>query len=124
MDEKRLFALRGATQCLNSKEDIQKKTVTLYDELLSENNVSEEEIVSVFFSVTQDLDSLNPATALRKEGRAEKAALFVNQEAHFDGSLDRVVRLLIHCFMDSFRSPVHVYRNGAEVLRPDFSVDG
>ena len=123
MEKMRLFALRGATQCINSKDDIQKKTVEMYDELLTENNISEEEIVSIIFSVTQDLDSLNPASALRKEGRAEKIALFVNQEAHFNDSLDRVVRVLIHCYMDPSRTPVHVYRNGAELLRPDFACD-
>ena len=120
MGEKRLFALRGATQCLNSKEDIQKKVVDLYDELLSENNLAEEEIVSVFFSVTQDLDAVNPATALRKEGRAEKTALFVNQEAYFTGSPERIIRVLTHCYMDSSRTPAHVYHNGAKILRSDF----
>ena len=117
--EKRLSALRGATQCQNTAEDIQKQTTAMYDELLARNDVSEDDLVSVLFSVTRDLDAKNPAAALRQEGRAGEAALFVTQEAHFPGSLEKVIRLLVHCYIDSSRKPAHVYRNGAEVLRPD-----
>ena len=117
MGEKRLSALRGATRCLNSAEDIKKQVVETYDGLLSRNNLTGEDIVSAFFSVTGDLDAKNPATALREEGRAAETALFVNQEANFSGALPRVIRVLIHCYLDA--APVHVYRNGAEVLRPD-----
>ena len=118
MGEKRLFALRGATRCLNDSFDISKQVVELYDELLSRNGLGEEDIVSVIFSVTSDIDAKNPAAALREEGRAGNTALFVAQEACFPGSLDRVIRLLIHCYQEA--SPVHIYRNGAEVLRLDY----
>ena len=117
MSEKRLLALRGAAQCLNTKEDIQTQTVALYDELLSKNNLAEEDLVSLTFSVTRDLDEKNPATALREKGRAQKTALFVTQEAHFLGSMERVIRVLVHCYCDSSCSPIPVYRNGAETLR-------
>jgi len=119
MGEKRLFALRGATQCVNNPEDIQKQVLKMYDELLLNNNLTEKDLVSVIFSVTADLDAKNPASALRQGGRALSTALFVTQEAHFTGSLERVIRLLIHCYLDVSAIPVHVYRNGAEVLRPD-----
>jgi chorismate mutase len=119
MEEKRLFALRGATRCLNEENDIRKQVVALYDELLRVNRLQEEDLVSVIFSVTGDLDELNPATALRREGRAAEAALFVTQEARVKGGLERTIRLLIHCYPEKGLRPVHVYRNGAEVLRPD-----
>ena len=118
MGEKRLFALRGAVQCINTVEDIQKQVVKMYDELLFKNNLCEEDIVSAFFSITGDLNAINPATVLRNCGKALKIALFTSQEANFQGALERVVRILIHCYLES-GSPVHVYRNGAEVLRPD-----
>ncbi|MDR0496980.1 MAG: chorismate mutase [Treponema sp.] len=117
MEQKRLFALRGAVQCFNDMDDIQKQTISMYDELLSMNKLEEKDIVSIMFSVTGDLDAINPATALRKRGRAGSAALFVTQEAMFPGSLDRVIRVLIHCYLDASQTPFHVYRNGAEALR-------
>ena len=119
MNEKRLFALRGATQCLNNQDDIQKQVLGLYDELVLKNDLSENDLVSVFFSVTRDLDAKNPATTLRQEGRVLNTSLFVTQEAHFTGSLERVIRVIIHCYLREKRTPFHVYRNGAEVLRPD-----
>jgi chorismate mutase len=118
MGEKRLFAIRGATRCLNDNIDISKQVVELYDELLSKNKLNEEDVVSAIFSVTGDIDAKNPATALREEGRAGNIALFAVQEANFPGSLDRVIRLLIHCYLES--PPVHIYRNGAEALRLDY----
>ena len=122
MAGQKLAALRGATLCDNTEKDIQKQTVEMYDEILSKNNLAEEDIVSVIFSVTPDLTAMNPATALRKEGRAGKTALFVCQEANFQGSPGMVIRVLIHCSLDRGRTPVFVYRNGAEALRPDLGI--
>jgi len=116
---KRLYALRGAVQCANTLEDICGQIALMYDELLSLNNLDEGEIVSVIFSVTDDLDAVNPCTALRKNGRAGQLALFSSREPDCRNSLERVIRVLIHCYLEEGSNPRHVYRNGAEVLRPD-----
>lgn len=121
MMEKRLYALRGAVQCLNTADDIREQIAALYDELLERNNLREDDIVSLIFSVTDDLDALNPAAALRQTGRAGNIALFAVQEAKSRGSLERTVRALVHCYLSEGAQPRHVYRNGAEVLRPDWS---
>jgi chorismate mutase len=116
---KRLFALRGAIRSLNEEEDIIRRVSALYDELLAKNRLEEGDIVSVIFSVTPDIDALNPAAALRRSGRAADLALFAVQEALFPGALDRTIRVLIHCYMPSAAVPRYSYLNGAEVLRPD-----
>ena len=118
-NDKRLFGIRGAVQCLNDETDITKQVTALYDEILHLNHLTEDDLVSIHFSVTKDIDEKNPAAALRGQGRAGAASLFVTQEAHFKNSLERVVRVLIHCYMEEGAVPIHVYRNGAEVLRPD-----
>jgi chorismate mutase len=119
--EKKLFALRGATRCLNQEQDIAKQVSALYDELLGANRLAEEDIVSLIFSVTGDLDAQNPAAALRQSGRGGDLALFALQEAAVSGGLERTVRVLIHCYLAEGAVPRHIYRNGAEVLRPDRS---
>jgi chorismate mutase len=119
MNEKRLYALRGAVRCLNEAEDITVQVAAMYDELLEANGLTEGEIVSLFFSVTPDLDALNPATALRKAGRGGELALFCTREPVVKGSLKRTIRALIHCYLKAGSVPRHVYRNGAEILRPD-----
>jgi chorismate mutase len=118
-DNTRLFALRGACCCRNEEGDIREQVRALYDELLSRNGLDEGGLVSVVFSMTADLDAYNAAAALRGEGRACEAALFTTQEAAVRGGLPRTIRVLIHCYLDEGAVPVHVYRNGAEVLRPD-----
>jgi chorismate mutase len=117
--EKRLFALRGATQCKNEAEDIIRQVAILYDELLQKNYLEEGDIVSIVFSVTGDIDAKNPAAALRFSGRAADLALFALQEAAIYGGLERTIRVLIHCYLPVDSHPCHIYRNGAEILRPD-----
>ena len=119
MNDMQIFALRGAVQCLNDEADIKKQVNILFKEMLKRNNLDEKDIISLIFSVTRDLDAKNPAAALRETGCAGETALFVTQEAHFPGSLERVIRILLHCNLKAGSVPVHIYRNGAEVLRPD-----
>jgi chorismate mutase len=119
MSEKRLYALRGATGCLNQADDMAIQVAAMYDELLAANGLAEGDIVSLIFSVTPDLDALNPASALRKTGRGGELALFCAREPVVKGSLERTVRALIHCYLEEGAVPRHVYRNGAEILRPD-----
>ena len=116
---KKLFALRGASQCINSEEDICCQVCVLYDELLCMNNLKEEDIVSVIFSVTGDLNAINPCTSLRTNGRAGELSLFSALEPDTKNSLERTIRVIIHCYLDEGAKIHHVYRNGAEVLRKD-----
>ncbi|MDR1212076.1 MAG: chorismate mutase, partial [Spirochaetaceae bacterium] len=103
MPEKHLIAVRGAVQCKNEARDMAVQVGALYDEILTRNKLAEEDLVSLIFSVTADLDEANPATALRTSGRAANVALFVTQEARVKngaGSTDHIVRLLIHAYGD------------------------
>lgn len=118
---KRLIALRGAVCCRNDTDDIVAQVAALYDELLVQNQLCEPEIISLIFSVTRDLDAVNPAAALRHSGRATNLALFAVQEAETRDRLKRTIRVLMHCYIDNNLTPCHVYQNGAEILRPDRS---
>ncbi|GHV86246.1 chorismate mutase [Spirochaetia bacterium] len=117
--EKPLKALRGAVCAANTREAIAAGTVKLYDELLSRNKLAEADILSLLFSLTPDLDALNPAAALRQQGRAEETAMMVFQEAAVTGSLPGIIRLIVHCRLSA--PARHVYLDGAETLRPDWS---
>ncbi|MDR0567620.1 MAG: chorismate mutase [Spirochaetaceae bacterium] len=119
---KRLVALRGAVQSENTEQDIAVQVTALYDELLRLNTLTETDIVSLIFSMTKDLDAKNPAAALRQSGRAAETALFAVQEADVQGGLERVIRAIMHCYLEEDVFPCHVYRNGAETLRPDRAV--
>ncbi len=122
--EKRLFGIRGAVCTENTADDIIKNVGTLCRTVFCENNVRSGDIVSIQFTVTEDIDALNPAAALRKSDAGidvSSCALFCSQEPHMARSLDHVVRLLLTVYLPEGSNLHHVYLNGAEVLRPDFT---
>lgn len=119
MEGKRLFGLRGAVFCANEIDDIELRVSQLYDALVKDNGIVEDDIVSLVFSVTPDLTARNPAAALRKSGRGRDLALFSVQESAADGGRAGVIRALIHCYADAGAKLMHAYLNGAEILRPD-----
>lgn len=114
--------IRGAiTVDDNTKENILQETRTLLSELLVKNNLKQEDIVSIFFSLTHDLDAEFPAIAARQLGLTDTPLLCLN-EIDVPGGLAQCVRILIHLNSDKPQSEmVHLYLKGAEVLRPEFS---
>ena len=114
---KKLRALRGAVCCEDNEAGISSAVVNLYSRILTENSLSEKDIVSIQFTVTSDIKALNPASALRKQGFAENTALFCALEPCMEGSLPKTIRILIYYY--SRKRPTHIYMGGADVLRPD-----
>lgn len=120
---KRLAAIRGATCVTNTKEDITKWVCQMCNEIVEKNNLTAQEIVSIQFTVTKDITKLNPATALRNGDmkiNVSAIPLFCALEPEMEGSLESVIRVLVHCYMNEFSNRHNVYINGAERLRPDF----
>jgi chorismate mutase len=118
---KKVCALRGATKVRNEADDIVRQLSTLYDRLLVENDLVEDDIISIVFSVTSDITAKNPAAALRASGHAMTLPLFSTTEPNTTGALPSVIRLIMHCYREAGQPPHHIYQNGAEVLRPDFA---
>ena len=102
----------------NSRPSIEEASVRLIGEIINNNGIAEEAIVSIIFSLTDDLRAANPATALRRVGFAE-TPLFCVQEARVDGSMLRVIRALVTYETQEAGAAVPVYLDGAELLRPD-----
>ena len=124
MAEQRLFSIRGATCAENTAESITKAVGELMSLLFASNGLKAEDLVNIQFTVTSDLDALNPATALRKSCTGldiSHTALFCSQEAEIKGMLPRVIRVMVTCYMDSSSMPRGAYINGAQVLRPDLA---
>lgn len=120
----RLFAIRGATGAENDAESIKKNVREMCLALFSGNGLSPRDFVSIQFTVTEDLDALNPAAALRKgqdEFDVSTIPLFCSQEPRVSGSPERMIRVMVTAYMDESAVPVSVYINGAERLRPDLA---
>ncbi|MBO5137287.1 MAG: chorismate mutase [Spirochaetaceae bacterium] len=121
----RLFGIRGAVCCGNTVDEIQNAVEMMCSSLFSANEINAEDIVSIQFTITPDLDAMNPAAALRKSkcgSIVKNSALFCSQEPVVKGSLPKTIRVLLTAYMQKNRIPVHCYTGGAEVLRPDFTL--
>lgn len=115
----RLHALRGATTVhVNEAEAILDATDTLMRGVLERNALTAEDLVSCIFTVTDDLDAEFPAVAARRIGLST-VPLLCAREIPVPGSLPRVIRVLIHCYLAEGREPQHVYLNEAARLRLD-----
>jgi len=113
-------AVRGAvTVDSNSKDNIICDTKILLGKIVEENNIDRDDIISIIFSVTRDLDAAFPAEAARDLGWTEIALMCTN-EIYVPGSLEKCVRILMHFNSDKTNKKIkHVYLKGAKELRPD-----
>jgi len=85
---------------------------------LAVNELQVEEIVSAIFTVTPDLDAAFPATAARRLGW-NQVPLLGAQEIAVPGSPPRIVRVLLHCWVEEGRALRPLYLGEAASLRPD-----
>ena len=114
--------IRGAiTVDSNNKEEIIKRTKELLIFLKKENDFKTEDIVSVFFSVTSDLNATFPAQAARELGW-HRVPLFDMQEINVPGGLPRCIRILVQINCQKSQMEMkHCYLKGARILRKDLN---
>jgi chorismate mutase len=113
----KLTALRGAiTVDDNDAEAILGATEELVRALLDRNALRPEDLVSCLFTCTEDLNAAFPAEAARRLG-LNAVPLLCAREIDVPGALPRVIRLMVHCYMDG--EAQHVYLREAEALRRD-----
>lgn len=112
--------IRGAiTADSNTKEEIIKRTKELLTTLKKENDFKIEDIASIFFSITPDLNAAFPAQAARELGW-NKVPLFDLQEIDVPGSLPRCIRILIQINCQKSQPEIKAcYLKGAKILRKD-----
>jgi chorismate mutase len=113
--------LRGAiTIPADQPEEIHAATSELLDAILADNpSLRVEDVASVIFTVTPDIQSSFPASAARQLGW-ESTPLMCAMEIPVPGSLPLCIRLLLHWNTELPQSSIkHVYLRGAASLRPD-----
>lgn len=117
-------AIRGAiTVPENSAIAIEQAVTELLDELEAHNGIDPEEIVSLTFSVTRDLDAIFPASVARRRAGWQSVPLLDVQQMHVANSLERCIRLLLHFNCDVPNPQIfHPYLRNAQRLRPDLSL--
>ena len=112
--------IRGATTVeTNTREEIIAKTRELLESILEKNNFDVSDIVSIIFSVTNEVNAEFPAVAARHLGWIYTPLLCTN-EIPVSGSLRNCIRVLLHVNSDKRQDEmVQVYLYEARNLRPD-----
>ncbi|MDB9517907.1 chorismate mutase [Roseofilum reptotaenium CS-1145] len=117
-------AIRGATTVEDNTVEAIKKAVTeLLDELDRKNRLCPDQLISVTFSVTRDLDAVFPAAIARQRKGWDHVPLLDVQQMHVEGALSHCIRFLIHAYLPVEHHVSHPYLRGARKLRPDLNPD-
>ena len=114
--------IRGAiTVEVNERGAMLAATRRLLEQIVAANGVGVDDVASVLFTVTPDLDAVCPAVAAREMGWTATPLLCV-QEMAVPGSLPRCIRVLIHWNTERAQADIHhVYLGEARILRPDLT---
>ena len=115
-------AVRGAiTVVHNDKEEILAAAGELLERIICENQIDKEDMVSIIFTLTPDLDAVFPAAAARQMGITD-VPLMCMSEIPVAGALERCVRILLEFNTDKKLCDIrHIYLRDAVKLRPDLA---
>lgn len=116
----RVRAIRGATTLeVDEHDHLIERTQEMIQAMFSRNAMTEDDLVSMVFTATGDIQSAFPAEAAREAGFVH-VPLLCARELEIGGGIERCIRVLVHAYTD--RSPTelrHVYLHEARQLRTD-----
>jgi chorismate mutase len=117
-------AIRGATTVSeNTVEAIREAVLELIDAIERHNELDPDDIVSVIFTVTPDLDIIFPAAIARERPHWQHIPLLDVQQLAVQGSLVRCIRVLMHINTLKPQKEIHhLYLRNAQNLRPDWNL--
>ena len=120
-----IVSIRGAiTVKENSIKDIKNATTKLLNEIFTQNNIQEEKVINIIYTVTDDLDTLNPATVTREEIKIDSIPMLCVQEMKVKDSLPKCIRVMVQVYSDLTKDQIkHLYLGDAASLRPDLGRD-
>lgn len=119
----KVLAIRGATTVeANNKEQILNESATLIKRIIEKNELEIDDIISICFTMTRDLDKVYPAVAVREILKIADIPLLNFEEKYIEGSLPMCIRVLIHINSEKSKSDMkHVYLKKAKDLRSDIT---
>lgn len=117
----KIRAIRGATTVAeNTKKEIRDNTLSLFSEIMKQNKIKEDDIVSIIITMTKDLDKMYPSKAIRDVYGLEDTPFLNFEEKYVNESLKKCIRMLIYVYTDISKKDIsHIYQNEAKSLRPD-----
>ena len=117
----RLYAVRGAvTVDEDTREQVVERTQALLKELLDRNAIGSDQIVSIFFTATDDLHAEFPAAAARLMGLNGVPLMCARElEVHSALAMPRCIRILMHYYGTQPPEAVYLGETVRLLERPD-----
>ena len=112
--------IRGATTASgNSVMEIEDAVVELINELISRNNLTNTNLLSIIFTSTKDLDACFPASIARKCNGLDSVAFLDCQQMNVSNDVDFCIRIMAQVLLNPNYPAKHPYLRGAAKLRTD-----
>ena len=120
----KIVSIRGAITVVdNSVKEIKTATITLIKELFNQNKLDKSKITNIIFTVTDDLNEINPATITREEFKLELIPMLCLQEMKLKNGLPRCIRVMVNVQSELTKEQIkHTYLDKASNLRPDLGM--
>lgn len=119
----KVVSIRGAiTVKENSVSDIKEATIQLLNNIFKENALEEGNLINIIFTVTDDIDAINPATITREDLKIKSTPLICMQEMKVRNGLTKCIRVMLQAYSNILKENIkHIYLGEAANLRPDLS---
>jgi chorismate mutase len=116
-------AIRGATTVNeNSCDAISQAVTELLEQIIRQNNLKQDNIISAIFTLTDDLNAEFPAKIARINLGWDDVSMICSKELSVPGSISMCIRVLIHINTDLDKKQIkHIYLRNAAILRPDIA---
>jgi chorismate mutase len=107
----------------NDAAAVVERTGELLRLLVDSNGILPEDVASVLFTVTEDVDAEFPAVAVRSMKGWEEVPLLCSREIPVPGALRSCIRVLLLWNTDRSQGEVrHAFVRGARTLRPAWAI--
>lgn len=116
----RVRGLRGATSVeQDTEQEVVDATAELVQTMISRNSLEIDDLVTILFTATPDINSQFPAYAARSIGISD-IPLLCATEMDVRGAPPLIIRVLMHIYTDKgYKELRHVYLRDARGLRTD-----
>ena len=116
-----MIAIRGAiTIEENTIDEIKINSINMVEEIIKRNNLNIDNIISIIFSCTDDIDKAYPGKFIREHFNINNAAIMHFNEMKVNNSsyLYKCIRVTVF-YNDNIDNVSHVYLKKAKDLRKD-----
>lgn len=117
----KVLGIRGAiTVEENEVGQIKDATREMMSNIIALNSLNEDDVISVTFTTTKDLDQVYPSVVIREHFKWNNTPILNFEEKNIVNSLEKCIRVLIYIHSNKEKKDmVHVYLKDAKKLRPD-----